>query len=194
MVVLGLSILEAVGAGLAIHLQQTRWTLAAGVVGILSMNLFGLGSVLALIALVFVALARQEGEDAGSPDERVSAEVWPDKAFAASTLLVVAGVLTAGWGLGHIGGWIAFEGYMAQVAFGWLCVGLGVLALVASVLLYRQQGAWIGVLAGIGAVAGLALYAVGPLLGLGSLYLIWLARQEDEFSREHGVGPGARAG
>lgn len=186
--ILVLSLVEAVGAGLALRRQQTRWTLGAGVVGVLSLNLFGLGSILALIALGFVGLARREGEDAATPEERVPAETWPDKAFAASTLLVVAGVLTTGWGIANAGEAIVFEGYMPQVAFGWLCVGLGLLALVSAWLLYRQRGPWLGVLASLGAIGGLALYAVGPLLGLGGLFLIWLAHREDEFSLDHGAG------
>lgn len=192
--VLALSILEAIGAGLALRRQETRWTLAAGVVGVLSLSLFGLGSLLALVALVFVALARAEGEDASSPRERVPAETWPDKAFAASTVLVVGGVLTAGWGLANALEMLTFPGYMPQVAFGWLCLVLGLLALVAARLVYGQRGAWLGVLAGLGLVAGLAVYVVGPVLGLATVALIHQARQEDEFTTGTQTGRRAEAG
>lgn len=192
--VLVLSLVEAAGATVALRRQQTRWTLAAGIVGVLSLNLFGLGSVIAVIALVFVGLARTEGEDAASPEEVVPAETWPDKALAASTVLVVAGVLTAGWGLGLLVDWLTFTGYMPQAVFGWVSIALGALALLAAVRLYHQHGAWLGVLAGVGAVAGLALYAVGPILGLGAILLIWQARREDEFETEHGARAGAGTG
>ncbi len=192
--VLVLSLVEAAGATVALRRQQTRWTLAAGIVGVLSLNLFGLGSVLAVIALVFVGLARTEGEDAASPEEVVPAETWPDKALAASTVLVVAGVLTAGWGVGLLVDWLTFTGYIPQAVFGWVSIALGALALLAAVRLYHQNGAWLGVLAGVGSVAGLALYAVGPILGLGAILLIWQARREDEFETEHGARAGAGTG
>lgn len=190
-VVLVLSAVEAVAAHQAIDRQQTRWAAGAGIVGLVSLNLFGLGSILAAIALVFVVLARREGEDAATPEDRVPAETWPDKALAASTLLVVAGVLTLGWGLANAGQAIAFAGYMDQVAFGWLCVGFGVLALAAAYTLYLQEAAWLGVLASVGSVLGLALYVVGPILGLGALVLIREAKKEDEFAGAPGGGSGA---
>lgn len=192
--VLVLSLVEAAGATVALRRQQTRWTLAAGIVGVLSLNLFGVGSVLALIALVFVGLARAEGEDAPTPDEALPAETWPDKALAASTVLVVAGVLTAGWGVGLVVDWLTFTGYMPQAVFGSVCIALGALALLAAVRLYHQAGAWLGVLAAVGSVAGLALYAVGPILGLAAILLIWQARREDEFETEHGARIDADAG
>lgn len=191
--VLLLSLVEGIGAGLSLRRQQTEWALAAGVAGAVSFSMFGLGSILALVSLVFVGLARLEGEDAPSPGAAVDAETWPDKALAASTVLVVGGVLTVGWGLANAYEALTFAGYMDQVAFGWLGVGIGLFALVAAWLLYRQQGALIGGLASLGMVAALGLYAVGPILGLAALYLIWQAHREDEFSTEHGskAQPGA---
>lgn len=192
--VLLISLVEGAGAAIALRRQQTRWTLAAGLAGLFSFSLFGLGSVLALVALVFVALARLEEEDAPNEDAVVAAETWPDKALAASTVLVVGGVLTVGWGIANAFEALTFAGYMGQVAFGWLCVALGGLALFAAILLYRQQGRWTGVLAGFGLIASLALYAVGPILGVGSLYLIWQAHREDEFDAGHGDPVDASAG
>lgn len=192
--VLLLSLVEAGGATVALRRQQTEWALVAGVAGVVSFSLFGLGSIIALVALVFVWLARQEGEDAAAPEETVAAETWPDKALAASTVLVVSGVLTVGWGVANAREAFAFAGYMDQVMFGWLCVALGLLALVAAVLLYRQRGALVGALAGVGAVLGLALYVVGPILGLAALYLIREARKEGEFVGRPGGSGAAGAG
>lgn len=188
-VVLGLSLVEAAGAIVALRNQQTRWTLVAGVAGVLSLSLFGLGSVLALVALVFVGLARMEGEDASSEAMALAPETWPDKALAASTVLVVAGVLTLGWGVANVGEFLVFEGYMPQAAFGWICIALGFLALVAGRSLYRQQGALLGVLASLGVVLGLALYLVGPLLGVIALSLIRAAHRENEFEPEQAASP-----
>lgn len=189
--VLLLSAVEAVGAVMALRRQQTEWALAAGVAGVVSFSVFGLGSIIALVALVFVGLARREGEDAPAPDEALDAETWPDKALAASTVLVVSGVLTLGWGLANAREAVAFQGYMPQVAFGWICIGIGLLCLAAAALLYRQDGALVGIAAAVGSILGLALYVVGPLLGLAALYLIREAKKEDEFAGSPGSGRGA---
>lgn len=187
-VLIVLSALEAVAAHQALDRQQTRWASVAAVLGLVSLNLFGLGSILSFVAVGFIMLARLEGEDAVAAADRVPADVWPDKALAASTLLVVAGVLTIGWGFANAGRAIAFQGYMDQQLFGFLCLGLGALALAGGYKVYRQEAPWLGALGAVGAVLGLALYVLGPILGLGALALIWAAKREDEFTDSPGRG------
>lgn len=179
--VLAGSLVQAVCAGMALRRQRTGWALAGAIAGIASFSLFGLGAVLALIALAFVLKARSEGEDVYGEEEMLDPELWPDKALAASTVLTVQGVLTMGWGGAIASGALAFEGYMDPGTFGLLCIALGVLALLGAGLLYVQRGFWVGIAGCIGGVVALTGYLVGPLLAAGGLILLWQAWREEEF-------------
>ena len=169
-------------AWLALRRQDSRLAIVGAISGFLSFALLGLGSVLAAIAFIFILLSRGEGEDANPETAELSADMWPDKALAASVVILVAGVLTAGWGYVLMTSDFAFEGYMDRDAFAWLNLAIGAVCMLAAVLLYRQRAPVVGLLASLGAVAGLGLYVVAPILGLVTLVLILQAWREDEFA------------
>ncbi len=180
--VLLFSLTAGVLGWLALSRQDTRLALAGCVAGILSFSLLGLGSALSVIALVFVFLSRREGEDASEETAELTTEMWPDKALAASVVVLVAGVVTIGWGYALAQGAVQFEGYTDDpVAFGWIAMGLGLLALLSALLLYRQRSPLLAALGCLGIVFALGLYVLGPILALAGLVLIWQAWREDEF-------------
>ncbi len=182
LLVLVLSAIAAICAYFAMTRYDTRLALVGAVAGILSLGLFGLGSLLALVAVVFAALSAAEGEDQKHETRTLHALAWPDKALAASAVQLVMGVLTIGWGIALAMDAIAFSGYTSDPqTFGLLAIAAGALGVVSSWFLYHQRAPWLGVLGAIAGILALGLYAVGPILGIIALALIVRAWKEREF-------------
>jgi hypothetical protein len=57
------------------------------------------------------------------------------------------------------------------------------LCLAAAWMLYHQRGLWLGVAAALGGLLTLGLFIIGPILAIGALVLLSMARAEDEFER-----------
>ncbi|HVL48726.1 MAG TPA: hypothetical protein VM889_09230 [Candidatus Thermoplasmatota archaeon] len=175
-----LSAAAAVLAVLALRRVQTSFGIAGAVSGVLALGLLGLGSLFSLIALGFLVVARQEGEDTTPETARLAPEDWPDKSLAASLLLFMAGGVNVVWGLALILDVVGF-GTMGAVV-GPLAAAAGLFGLVASWSLYHQRGAKRGTVAALLNVFALGAYVLGPLLAVAALVLIGKARAEGEFA------------
>lgn len=177
-----LSAATAVLAVAALAHRDTRFAFAGAALAVLTFGLFGLGSLLAVVAGGFLVQARREDEHLNPVARHLSRRMWPDKSLAASLVLVVASVLSLAWGVALLAGWVAPQASSARV--------LGPLALLAAALagsaawtLYHQRAPWLGAAAALATMACAALWVVGPLLGTAALVLVTLAWREKEFDR-----------
>lgn len=180
--ILFFSLAAAILAYVALRRQRSELAMAGAAAGVFSFALLGLGSALSLLALGFILLSRVEGEHEEEETLALDESMWPDKALAASVVLLVSSVLTLGWGLALAFDALAFSGYTSDpTAFGWAAALVGIVGLVASAGLYYQRMPLLAVLASVGGILALGLYIVGPLLSLVALVLVYKAWKEDEF-------------
>lgn len=180
-----LSFAAFVCAAVSLRQRDTNWAFAGALAGVLSLGLLGVGSVLSLIAAVFLVLSRLEREDYTPETLRLTADQWPDKSLAASLLMFMAGVVALLWGGGLTIGLVSLD-LGATLILGQASLLAGLVCLFAALQLYFQRGLWVGALAAVGGIATVGFYVVGPLLSLAALVLIVLAHREQEF---HKPGP-----
>lgn len=179
------SSLTALLALVSLTERRLAFAVAGTVSGFVSFGLAGLASLLSLAAGWMLWLAHREREDTNPATRALTASMWPDKTLAASLLMLVAGVVTLGWGAGIASGYVVFRGYLdSAVVFGSLAAGAGAVCLAASYRLYWQRSPALAAVASVLAILGMALYVVGPLTGFAALVLVVLALREDEFEEE----------
>lgn len=177
-----LSLATFVFAGVSLRRRDTVWALWGCATGILAFGMLGVGTVLSVVATVFLVLSRVEREDYKPETLRLTTEQWPDKSLAASLLILMAGVVAVIWGALLVAGLVNLE--LGQtLILGEASVLAGLVCFFASMQLYFQRGFWVGALASLGAIASIGFYVIGPLLGIGALALIFLAHREREFDR-----------
>lgn len=162
--------------------QTASHALLGALCAVASLAMFGLLSFFGVAALVLLAKSRFENEETRNDGIRMHGRLWPDKALGASLLLFCAGSLALLQGT-----LILFDRFdpillkSAPVMVGILDVCAGVLMLVASRETFHLRRSWLGFAGGALACITLGLYIVGPILGLGALILLVLARKEGEF-------------
>ncbi len=171
----------ALGA-LAVRHQAAIWVMVGAITAVGSMGIYGAVPLLAIVALAFLFRAWREGEELAHDDRRVTADEWPDKAFAASALLMVAGVVTL------LQGALILADRFQPLLLGRWPVAAGLWALVAGLASlwgarqsFRLVRPWGGAIGAVAALLGAGFYVLGPALGLAALELLRRADQEDEF-------------
>lgn len=150
------------------------------ILGIASVSLAGIGSLHAVVALGFLLLAKLEREDKVPKRDRVDRWDWPDKALAASLLLVLAGVYAVAWGLLVVFDQTGFGGD-DHLYWGSAQIVAAALALVASQYLYYQRAPVFSAIACILIIVTAAGYLIAPGLAAAALVAVWLAWREGEF-------------
>lgn len=165
-----------------------RLSVGLGVLGVFfaiaSASLGGIGSLHALVALAFMLLAKLEREDKVPVEQRVGRWDWPDKAFAASLLLVLAGVYAITWGLLVVFHQAGFGGD-DHVYWGVAQIVAGAVGLAASQYLYFQRAPLFAALACVLVIVTLAGYVIAPALAVAALAAVALAWREGEFRPMH---------
>ncbi len=176
------SVITALCAFMALAKKSTTWTLWGIAAGVVSFGFLGLTAMLALVALWFVYLSRIEREDV-TPETRVlTADMWPDKTLAASLLLLIGSVSTIVWGIAISADLVSFRGYLLPWwAFGPLATLVGLLGLRGARELYFQRGPEFGAGCAVAIAFMVGLWVIGPVVGVGTMVLIQLARREFEF-------------
>jgi hypothetical protein len=191
-VTLLLSLLTFVFAGVSLRNRDTTWALWGCATGIVAFGLLGVGSVISIVALVFLGLSRVEREDFKPETLRLTSDQWPDKSLAASLIILMAGLVAVIWGALLVANLVNLE--LGQtLILGEASVLAGLVCFFASLQLYFQRGFWIGALASVGAIGSIGFYVIGPLLGIAALVLLVLAYREREFDRTHSVPSAAPA-
>ncbi len=184
-----LCVATIVFAALAIRHQAGIWVMVGAITAIGSMGIYGVVPVLAVIAVALLVLGWREGEELAHDERRVAPDEWPDKAFMASGLLMVAGIITVAEGILVLAG--RFEplvlGQWETVAGLWGLV-TGATSLLGAVACFRLRAEWLGALGGVAAIVGAGLYVIGPVLGLLALEYLRRAYKEDEFQAAPGRG------
>lgn len=184
MITLLLSLLTFVLAGVSLRNRDTLWALWGCATGIIAFGLLGVGTILSVVALVFLMLSRVEREDYKPETLRLTSDQWPDKSLAASLLVLMAGVVAVIWGTLLVANLVTLE--LGQtLILGEASVVAGLVCFFASLQLYFQRTVWVGVLAALGAIGTIGFYAIGPLLGMAVLVLLFLAHREREFDKRH---------
>ncbi len=156
------------------------WGLLACLFGIASLSLYGIGSLHAAAAVLFLILARVEREDRTPKKDRVDKFEWPDKAFATSLLLFLAGIASIAWGIAVTFGDVAFGGD-DSVYWGSAQMFAGVVGVVAADFVYRQRWPLLALAACVVNMFALAGYFLAPGFALAALVALWLAWRENEF-------------
>ncbi len=172
-----------IALGLALYAWRTLKIglgVLAALFSVASFSLFGIGPLHALAALVFLYLAKREGEDKVHHQDRVTRWDWPDKAFAASLLLLLSGTTSIAWGLGVIFDQVSVVAE-AKILWGIAQVATGILAMVGAQLLYHQRAPLLAGFAAVLNVITLGGYVIAPGLAVAALIAIALAWQENEF-------------
>ncbi len=169
--------------GLAIRHQAAVWVVVGAITGVGSLAIYGAVPLLAVLALGFVVKGWREGEEMAHDDRRFEAKDWPDKAFAASALLLVAGVITL------LQAALVFAGRFEPLLFGaWPAVAgtwgvaCGIACCWGARECFHLSRPWAGVVGAVAALAGGGFYVIGPLLGVATLELLRRAEREDEFA------------
>lgn len=179
---LGLSAAAVIAAGAALRRRSTRWAVAGCLFAFLSVGFLGVNALLALVALAFVYRSWQEGETDDPATRVLTADMWPDKALAASLILLIGASVTVFWGVAILFDAVTYAGYFGgRLVFGGLSTLTGLLALEASRRLYLQRSPGYAAIAALAMAGAAALWVVGPVLGLAALVLIVLGSREDEF-------------
>lgn len=163
--------------------RDTRWALWGCAAGIAAFGLLGVGTVLSVVAFLFLLFSRAEREDYNAETLRLTSDQWPDKTLAASLLLLMAGVVAIVWGVLLVAELVALE-ISQTLVLGAASVLAGLLCFFASLQLYFQRGLWTGAIAALAAVGTIGFYAIGPLLGAAALVLLMLGQREREFERQ----------
>lgn len=192
--------LSAAAMGFAVLGLATRrlgLAFTGALAGILSVGPIGVSSALSAIAAGFLFAARREREHVSPRTLALSSDAWPDKTLAASLVLLVGGATSLTWGAALWTGGIVVDP-LDPLLFAPLSLVAGLVGLVAAWRTYHQRGLWWGVAAAVLFVATVEFFAVGPLLGLATLVLLWMAHREDEFAPLHEqarvpAGPGGPA-
>lgn len=184
LITLVLSLLTFVFAGVSLRNRDTLWAIWGCATGIVAFGLLGVGTILSVVALVFLVLSRVEREDYKPETLRLTSDQWPDKSLAASLLVLMAGVVAVLWGTLLVADLVTLE--LGQtLILGEASVLAGLVCFVASLQLYFQRGVWLGILAALGAIGSIGFYVIGPLLGISVLVLLFLAHREREFEKRH---------
>lgn len=173
--------------------RQAALPAYAGVVtAMLSLGVFGLVPALALVAAAFMLASHAEGEETHLDDRRVEASQWPDKAMAASLLLVVvAGIAATQAVLILADRFAPLVLADAPAAAGLLGLAVAAWCLVAARSVYRLDRPWLAWTGFAFGLATLGFYLVGPLMALAGMVLLWRAHAEHEFGTDAPAGPAA---
>lgn len=179
-----LSFASFVLAGVSLKQRNTMWALWGAAAGVASLGLLGVGSLLSIVAFVFLILSRLEKEDYTPETLRLTTEQWPDKSLAASLLMTMSGIVALVWGVALAFDYFSLE-LSQSVILGQASIVAAIICLFAASQLYYQKrlGFWIGVLASVAGMATLGFYVVGPLLSISALVLLLLAHREEEFHK-----------
>lgn len=169
-------------AAFALARRSTPWGFLGALLGVVAMGFLGLGAALSLVAAAFFLMSLREGEERNPATVRLTADLWPDKSLAAALLSGVNGFLTLAWGAVLAMNLVTLDRLGASQALVGAGAGLlGLLALAAAAMLYRQRGAWLAVVTAVAIFAVFPFVVVGPLLTAGTLVLVGLAMREREF-------------
>lgn len=176
-------VLPLIALPLAYAAYRTRrpWLgFLAATVEFVSFGALAIVTLIAAVAMVFLFVARWEGEHTNPATKDLHAHHWPDKSLAAALLFVVAGVASAVWGAMLVAGQIDVRSYDLTL-WGVLALAAGVCALIAAALCYwqRSYAACLGAALAVALSFGFVL--VGPALGIGAAALLLRARHEGEF-------------
>lgn len=176
------SALVAGALAVGCYTKRAPWMgFTAAAIEFLSFGALGIASVLALVATLFLLRARYEGEHESPHTRDLHASLWPDKALAASLLLIVVSLVSFVWAAALLTGTLEVRGVDAR-AWGIASLVAGLLALVCATLAYRQR-AFVGCVVGAALVTATGGFVVlGPALALASIVLLVKARGEGEFA------------
>jgi len=177
---LGLCAATLVLGLLCLRTQAALYGYLGAATAILSVGLFGVVSLLGLAAIAFMVKAHAEGEETRNDGLRLSSDQWPDKALAASLVLFVGACVLAMQGALILAG--RFQGTLYANA---IEVPLDLHAAAATLVAAREcfhlRRPALALAGALLLVATLAVYVLGPALGLTALVLLALARKEGEF-------------
>ncbi len=178
--------LAMIGLGVyAIRYQAAIWVRIAIGVGIASMGMLGVVPLLSLLAIVFLRMSRSEGEETVHDEHVMAASMWPDKALAASLLILVSAVVAL-----FQAGLLFGANFTAPIfkanpsILGLLDLAIGFWGLYAAHEVFHLRRAWAGYVAGGLAVLSLGFWVFGPILGVGAIMLLTQAEAEREFVDE----------
>ncbi len=168
---------------LAIRFQAAVWVWLGVVAGLISMGMLGLVPILSLVAIIFLVMSHVEGEETIHDDDTWDASLWPDKALAASLMLLVAGIVSL-----FQAGMLFADNLTAPLfpdtpsTFAFINVVAGAIALYGAFEVFHVRRPWAGWLGAVAGVAGLGFYVLGPGLAITAMILLLLAHREDEFT------------
>lgn len=177
----------AAALALVLGVQATRHQAAifvylGSLMGIISLAGLGLVPILCVLAIGFMVRAHFEGEDTVIRTPPPDSDDWPDKAFAASLVLFVTGIITLFQGI------LTYTGTFAPVLWGQVPAIWATIAVLAGAFcvwsareIFHLRRAWAGTTGCIVGILGLGLFIVGPILCVIGLVLLALAHKEDEF-------------
>lgn len=177
-----LSVAILVLAILCYRRRATALGFVAAALAIVSVGALGTSSLLGLAAIGFLLAARAEGEHLNPETRDLPAHAWPDKALAATLLLVVAALASLVWGGMLLSGWLSVR---TVNVFPWAIgsLAVGVLAIVGAVFCYRQTRRAVAFVAAAAVVLSGSFLVVGPGLGIATIVLLLRAHSEGEFDR-----------
>lgn len=168
--------------GIVCLLRQAAWAAYLGALtAIASLGMYGLVPFFGLLATAAMVKSHLEGEETHDDGFELHGSLWPDKAMAASLLMVVVAGIAVLQGILLLAG--RFEPILlssGRVA-GSIGVLVGLLGFVAAREVYRLRNPWLGWCALAFALATLGFYLIGPVLALIGMVLLGLAHREDEF-------------
>ncbi len=176
--------LAMIGLGVyAIRHQAAIWVWIGIGSGVASMGMLGLVPFLCLVAISFLIMSRMEGEETVHDAHTMHASLWPDKALAASLLiLVTASVAIFQAGLLFTSNFTAPYLKTSPGIVMFLNLVAGAWGFYAAHQVFHLRRAWTGYVAAVLGVLGLGFWIVGPALAIAAIVLLGKARAENEFT------------
>lgn len=169
-------------AGLfALWRQAAVFAYLGAAFAILSLGMYGLVPFLGLLAIAAMVKSHIEGEETRNDGIQMQSNMWPDKAMAASLLMVVVGAIAILQGILELTG--KFDPILLSSSFVAGAIGIlfGLFGFVAAREVYHVRNPWMGWTALALGLATLGFYAIGPVLAIIGMILLALAHKEEEF-------------
>lgn len=179
---LGLSVATTLLAYFSLRLRRISLSLVGALTALGSLGALMVVSALAVISLWFLLLARLEGEHEEAMTAHLTSDQWPDKSLAASTLMLITGLVTITWWGALLFDVARMDSLGVKPLFpSVLGVAAGFGCLFASWNLYYQRQPLVGFAACALGIFAMGMYVIGPILSFAGLVLVWLAWREREF-------------